>query len=84
MGWHEEAACQDGDPELFFPIGNTGPALMQIAEAKAVCGRCPVVADCLAWAVKVGQVEGVWGGTTESERRLARRRAVPRHESEKA
>ena len=43
MDWRHEAACRDEDPELFFPIGNTGPALMQIEEAKAVCRRCSVV-----------------------------------------
>ncbi|MGD0687735.1 MAG: WhiB family transcriptional regulator, partial [Streptosporangiaceae bacterium] len=43
MDWRHHAACQDEDPELFFPIGNTGPALVQIEEAKAVCRRCPVL-----------------------------------------
>ena len=42
MDWRHKAACRDEDPELFFPIGNTGPALMQIEEAKLVCHRCPV------------------------------------------
>jgi len=40
MSWHSRAACLGADPELFFPIGETGPALSQIAEAKQVCGRC--------------------------------------------
>ncbi|MQY13555.1 Transcriptional regulator WhiB [Streptomyces sp. RB5] len=73
--WREEAVCQREDPELFFPIGDTGPMLLQIDEAKAVCGRCPVRASCLAWAMRV-QVGGIWGGTTEAERRLMRRPAV--------
>ena len=42
MDWRHDAACRDEDPELFFPIGNTGPALLQIEEAKQVCRRCPV------------------------------------------
>ena len=50
MDWRHRAACLDEDPELFFPIGNTGPALLQIDEAKAVCRRCPVVDTCLKWA----------------------------------
>ena len=37
MDWRHRAACRDEDPELFFPIGNTGPALLQIEEARAVC-----------------------------------------------
>jgi WhiB family redox-sensing transcriptional regulator len=73
MQWRERAACLHVDPELFFPISNRGPALQQIDEAKAVCGRCPVAEQCLDWAVQVGQVDGIWGGTTERERCAARR-----------
>lgn len=72
--WRERAACLRTDPELFFPIGDRGPARGQIDKAKAVCGRCPVVEQCLDWAVRVGQAEGIWGGLTESERRAMRRR----------
>ncbi|HCK79167.1 MAG TPA: WhiB family transcriptional regulator [Actinobacteria bacterium] len=75
MEWRHQAACRDADPELFFPIGNTGPALLQIAEAKKVCNSCPVVAACLQWALETGQEAGVWGGTSEDERRELRRRA---------
>ncbi|MGY5051254.1 WhiB family transcriptional regulator [Streptomyces sp. 900105755] len=76
MSWRERAACQDVDPDLFFPIGTAGLTLVQIDEAKAVCARCPVRERCLQWALDVGQVEGVWGGTTESERRATRRRSA--------
>ena len=41
MDWRHEAVCRDEDPELFFPVGNSGPALTQIAKAKLVCNRCP-------------------------------------------
>ena len=75
MDWRHDAACRDVDPELFFPIGNTGPALLQIEEARAVCRRCPVMNDCLTWAMETGQEHGVWGGLSEDERRAARRRA---------
>jgi len=74
MDWRHRAACRDEDPELFFPIGNTGPALLQIEEAKAVCRRCPVIDDCLQWALDSGQDAGVWGGTSEDERRALKRR----------
>jgi WhiB family redox-sensing transcriptional regulator len=74
MDWRHEAACRDEDPELFFPIGNTGPALVQIEEAKAVCRRCPVIDECLRWALETGQDAGVWGGLSEDERRALKRR----------
>ncbi|MEU2288968.1 WhiB family transcriptional regulator [Streptomyces sp. NPDC013178] len=77
MNWRYEALCRYGDPDLFFPVGNSsrGPALLQIEEAKAVCRRCPVRSQCLERAMEDG-AEGVWGGTTEAERRAMRRRLV--------
>src|SRR5450756_1782152 len=48
MGWADHAACLREEPELFFPIGNSGPALIQIEEAEAVCNRCPVIDACLS------------------------------------
>ena len=76
MDWRHQAACLDEDPELFFPIGNTGPALAQIDEAKAVCQRCDVVDSCLKWALETGQDSGVWGGLSEDERRALKRRTA--------
>jgi WhiB family transcriptional regulator, redox-sensing transcriptional regulator len=76
MDWRHEAACRDEDPELFFPIGNTGPALSQIEEARAICQRCSVIEDCLTWALESGQDAGVWGGMSEDERRALKRRAA--------
>jgi WhiB family redox-sensing transcriptional regulator len=76
MDWRHRAACRDEDPELFFPIGNTGPALLQIEEARAVCRRCEVVDSCLAWDLESGQDAGVWGGMSEDERRALKRRSA--------
>lgn len=76
MDWRNQAACLTEDPELFFPIGNTGPALVQIEEAKAVCQRCDVVDTCLKWAIESGQDAGVWGGMSEDERRALKRRTA--------
>src|SRR5262249_61452743 len=73
MDWRHHAACREVDPELFFPIGNTGPALLQIDEAKQVCRRCPVTESCLQWAVESGQDSVVWGGMSEDERRAYKR-----------
>ena len=74
MDWRHIAACRDEDPELFFPLGNTGPALLQIEEAKSVCRLCPVREDCLQFALESGQDAGVWGGLSEDERRALKRR----------
>jgi WhiB family transcriptional regulator, redox-sensing transcriptional regulator len=80
MTWRNSAACLDEDPELFFPVGNTGPALGQIEEAKVVCHRCEVVVTCLKWATESRQDTGVWGGLSADERRaLKRRTARARH-----
>ncbi|MGH8909786.1 MAG: WhiB family transcriptional regulator [Egibacteraceae bacterium] len=77
--WRERAACLDEDPELFFPIGTTGPAIEQAERAKAVCRRCPVRQECLDDALDTGQDAGVWGGMDEDERRALRRQRRRRH-----
>ena len=66
--WWRSAACQEADPELFFPVGANGPARDEIARAKAVCAACRVIRQCLQFALATGQMHGVWGGTTEEER----------------
>lgn len=77
MDWRHYALCRDEDPELFFPIGTTGPAATQAQAAKQVCRRCQVVDSCLSWALETGQDAGVWGGTSEDERRALKRRLRP-------
>jgi WhiB family redox-sensing transcriptional regulator len=72
--WRRSAACRDIEPSIFFPVGVTGPAVPQIAEAKAVCRRCPVRMACLQYALVSYQEFGVWGGYDEEERRDLRRR----------
>lgn len=79
--WRHRAECRDEDPELFFPVGNSGPALLQTAEAKAVCRQCPVLGECLDWAMQTGQDAGVWGGMSEDERRSWRRSGTQLDES---
>ena len=73
--WRHLAACRGKDPELWFPIGETGPAVAQAEEAKAVCAGCPVVEQCLTWALD-NDVQGIWGGLDEKERRALKRRAA--------
>ena len=61
--WMANALCAQVDGDLWFPDkgGST-------REAKAICRRCPVRAQCLALALEQGET-GIWGGTSENERR---------------
>ncbi len=77
--WRHRAICKDTDPDLFFPVGTTGQALVQIARAKEVCGECPVRTDCLEYAIDTNQDSGIWGGLAEEERRMIRRQNAARH-----
>lgn len=64
--WRLKAACRDVlDPEIFF----ADPSSNDRDEAEAICMRCPVKGDCLAWAIAAGCDHGVWGGWTAPERK---------------
>ncbi|KTF04422.1 MULTISPECIES: WhiB family transcriptional regulator [Trueperella] len=76
MDWRHRAECLNEDPELFFPIGSSGPAMAQVERAKAVCQRCDVQEVCLKWALDNNQDAGVWGGMSEDERRTLKRRTA--------
>ena len=66
--WANVALCQKSSPDELFVRG------AEQHKAKAVCGACPVRAECLAEALD-NQIEwGVWGGMTERERRALLRR----------
>jgi WhiB family transcriptional regulator, redox-sensing transcriptional regulator len=71
--WRSVAACRSADPELFFSISDSGPALEQAIKAKAICATCRVQRECLAFVLRTWQVHGIWGGTTEHERPAVRR-----------
>lgn len=79
MDWRQQAACLQEDPEMFFPVGDSGPALAHVEEAKAVCQQCPVIDKCLTWALESGEDAGVWGGRSERERRTLRQRMARAH-----
>ncbi|MBB4984141.1 WhiB family transcriptional regulator [Streptomyces nymphaeiformis] len=68
--WHTRGACHGMDVEdadaVFFPLPRDHEA---IAEAKELCGWCPVRSDCLNYALENVLKEGIWGGLTEAERR---------------
>ena len=69
--WRERALCAQVDPEIFYPEkGGIN------REAKAVCLACPVQVECLDYALDRGEDFGIWGGTSENERRRLKRRAA--------
>jgi WhiB family redox-sensing transcriptional regulator len=68
LGWKADAACRDLPTSLFFP-----DAEADSAPALAVCAGCPVREQCLDFALRTRQDDGVWGGHTESERKRLRR-----------
>src|SRR5690348_1167461 len=68
--WRSAAACRFADPELFFPVSSSVLCLEQEEKAKAICARCQVRPECLAFALRTWQLHGVWGGTGEQERYL--------------
>jgi len=62
--WQERSACYGLDAEVFFPTTEEEAGL-----ALSYCGVCQVKEVCLAWALQNGERYGVWGGTTEQQRR---------------
>lgn len=69
--WQERALCAQTDPEAFYP--ETGGSTR---EAKRICGRCVVRAECLEYAVGQRERFGIWGGLSERERRKLERRVA--------
>jgi WhiB family transcriptional regulator, redox-sensing transcriptional regulator len=66
--WYERAVCPQTDPEAFYPKkgGST-------REAKRICRGCPVIDQCLQWALDNDERFGIWGGLSERERRRLKR-----------
>lgn len=69
--WHRRAACRGVDPEVFFPASDA-----EAAHAKAICRECVVLDACLTSALRGGERFGVWGGTSEEERKAMRYRST--------
>jgi WhiB family transcriptional regulator, redox-sensing transcriptional regulator len=66
--WQDQAACNGLDVNDFFPEKGESPK-----DAKRICGRCPVRRQCLAYALDLGERFGIYGGTSERERRRLKR-----------
>jgi WhiB family redox-sensing transcriptional regulator len=66
----KRTACQDEDPELFFPESYSEKHARQIAKAIGVCGRCDLAKACLRYALAQGpDLDGIWGGTVPDQRK---------------
>jgi WhiB family redox-sensing transcriptional regulator len=78
-----EPNCAEADPELFFPKDgdelyydrNFKSVYQNEHAAKKICHACPLIRECLEFATRNGEM-GIWGGTTESERKSIRRRSL--------
>lgn len=66
--WRRRAKCLNGDREIFYPDkgGST-------RDAKRLCQACPVVRPCLRFAFDSDERFGVWGDSSERERRKMRK-----------
>jgi WhiB family redox-sensing transcriptional regulator len=70
--WMRDALCAQSSPDLWFPEGS----LHEVnAEARRICQRCPVIDECLAYALANNEDHGIWGGLAANERKLLKRRA---------
>lgn len=67
--------CAQVDPELFFPE-NKMDAVQKIKVVRPLCESCEFRKPCLEYALKHRDLYGIWGGATEQERQLMRRRRV--------
>ena len=75
--WMAKGLCANQPPETFFPSDGVG-----VEVAKRICVQCPVVDGCLEYALTNRIDHGVWGGTSERQRRRILK--ARRKEAEKA
>jgi WhiB family redox-sensing transcriptional regulator len=70
MSWEAEARCRIYDPEIFFDTRARSER-----KAKAICGKCAVQNECLAFALRSQSEFGIWGGLNGRERVALKRGA---------
>lgn len=71
-GWQYRAACRGEDAEVFFApnyFERKEEKDARETQAKAICVRCPVRAECLDYALRAREPHGIWGGMNEAERK---------------
>jgi WhiB family redox-sensing transcriptional regulator len=68
--WRLRAACRHVDSAVFFAPDGERPPQRDAREtrAKAICGGCPVIHQCAAYAIRYSERYGIWGGLSERER----------------
>jgi WhiB family redox-sensing transcriptional regulator len=69
--WAKKGACRNYYPDLWFPDTHS-----QELRATQICRTCPVIAECLNYALRWPQA-GVWGGLPERDRRKLKPRKLP-------
>ena len=67
--WMDRGSCRQYPQKWWFPERGA-----DVDRARGICDGCPVRAECLDWALTNGEHHGIWGGTSERERRRLRRR----------
>jgi WhiB family redox-sensing transcriptional regulator len=75
-GQHAAGACATEDPDLFFPISDRETGARQAQRALQICAGCQVRRQCLEFALRTRNKDGIWGGTTADERIRALRSAT--------
>jgi WhiB family transcriptional regulator, redox-sensing transcriptional regulator len=69
--WMGDANCIGVDPDVFFPQRGD-----PTNEAKTICRACSVRAECLDYALSINERHGIWGGTSERQRRTIRQQTT--------
>ena len=79
MEGQEAPPCTETFPDAFFPeeVEDSNGKVISSSykheyEAKSICAGCPLRIQCLSYALENNE-PGIWGGTTEHERRLLKR-----------
>lgn len=70
--WMADAACLGLDANLWFPTSGRPADSPRAESALGICRRCPVASDCLSFAMARPELHGIWGATTDLERKRAR------------
>lgn len=77
--------CSQTDPDIFFPVDHSDAIISKFEyysnerEAKAICAECPYKMECAGFALERLDLQGIWGGTTQMDRRRMMRRLRTRN-----